>query len=97
MAIVITVKINRLANHMQASMNHITKTNLLQHLKVMQRSKTLASFHVLSSFYQINHRLWHCKTSKKSTSTIQCKWLSPQEKVTQDTIESFYTTYQVYE
>ena len=65
---------------MLASMNYITKTNLLQHLKVIQRSKALALFHVLSSFYQINHRLWHCKTSKESTSTIQYKWLSPQDK-----------------
>ena len=80
MAIVITVKINKLANHMLASMNYITKTNLLQHLKVIQRSKALASIHVLSSFYEIHHRLWHCRTSKESTSTIQYKCRSPQEK-----------------
>ena len=80
MAIVITVKINGLASHMLASMNYITKTNLLQHLKVIQRFNALASIHVLLNFYQINHRLWHCKTSKESTSTIQYKWLTPQEK-----------------
>ena len=48
MDIVITVKINRLANHMLASMNYITKTNLLQHLKIMQRSKALASIQVFT-------------------------------------------------
>ena len=61
---------NHLHEDHNASINYITKSNLLQHLKVVQRSAVfnLSVTHLLAEFY-----CWQppCKISKELAPTIQ--------------------------